>query len=90
MTGHRSSAFMRSEELSLMMLAELVYTSAFTPVALHASITAAVPSTLTFLNSAWATASALWAAGEAVWMTTSGLASSKTDVSLALSVMSTS
>jgi hypothetical protein len=48
-----------------------------TPVFWQASMTAAVPSTLTFLNRACDTLSLDWAAGDAVWMTTWGRAWAK-------------
>ena len=89
-TGKLSLALRRSLLLSVMMLADEVYTSALTPLFWHASITAAVPPTFTFLNSSLATAPPAWGAGDAVWMTTSGLISSKSDSMRAASVMSAS
>lgn len=88
--GHLSSALIKSDLLSDMTEAEEVYTRALTPVVWQALMTAAVPSTLTFLKRAWETLSLDWAGGEAVWMTTSGRASEKTEMSLSASVMSAS
>lgn len=68
--GQRSSALIRSLALSLMILAELVYTRAFTPAFWQASMTHFVPSTLTLSYMALLPPTRV---GDAVWITTSGL-----------------
>ncbi|KAK1253750.1 hypothetical protein MKX07_001827 [Trichoderma sp. CBMAI-0711] len=88
MTGQSSSALYKSFSLSLMTLAELVYTRALTPEFWQASMTAWVPPTLTLRNRSWAVLLSPLATGEAVWMTTSGLILLSISVSLAASVMS--
>lgn len=68
--GYLSSAFIKSLALSLIILAELVYTNALTPVFWEASMTHLVPSTFTFWNIALFPPTRV---GDAVWITTSGL-----------------